>query len=145
MSHSVSITRHFKAPREQVFEAFTNAQAMQEWYGPETFTCPRVESDPRPGGKYLIEMRSPDGTPHIVSGEYQEVRAPEKLVFTWAWLEGKKRANESLVTIMFVTKDGGTEMTLLHSGLASIEDAKAHEGGWTSSLNDLNKKLGGNS
>lgn len=142
MSHSVSITCHFDAPRQQVFDAFTHAHAMQEWYGPETFTCPHVESDPRPGGKYLIEMRSPDGVAHIVSGEYQEVRVPEKLVFTWAWLEGKKPGHESLVTITFVAKDGGTEMTLLHSGLASVEDAQSHEGGWSSSLNDLSKKLG---
>jgi uncharacterized protein YndB with AHSA1/START domain len=142
MSKSVSITRHFNAPRERVFEAFTNAQAMQEWYGPETFTCPHVESDPRPGGHYRIEMRSPDGTPHIVTGEYQEVRAPEKLVFTWAWLAGKTPGHESLVTITFVAKNGGTEMTLLHSGLASVDDATAHEGGWSSSLNDLGKMFG---
>ena len=141
MSHSVSITRFFDAPREDVFEAFTNAQAMREWYGPESFTCPRVDSDPRVGGKYLIEMRSPNGSPFIVSGTYQEVQPPEKLVFTWAWLEGKAFGNESLVTIHFGTKNGGTEMTLLHTGLASVEDATAHEGGWVSGLNDLHKKF----
>lgn len=141
MTQNVSLTRQFDAPREIVFAAFTNAEVMREWYGPQAFTCPRVESDPRPGGKYLIEMRSPDGSAFIVSGAYREVRAPEKLVFTWAWLEGKESGNESLVTITFVAKDGGTEMTLLHSGLASIEDAKAHEVGWTSSLNDLRKTL----
>lgn len=143
MSHSVTITRRFNAPRERVFEAFTDAQAMQEWYGPETFTCPRVESDPRSGGKYLIEMRSPDGAPHIVTGEYKIVNPPEKLVFTWAWLQGKEPGHESLVTITFIAKDSGTEMTLLHSGLASVEDANSHEGGWSSSLNDLNKKFRG--
>ena len=139
MSHSVSITRFFDAPREDVFDAFTNADAMREWYGPETFTCPRVESDARVGGKYVIEMRSPDGAPFIVSGTYREMRAPEKLVFTWAWLEGKALGNESLVTINFIAKNGGTEMVLLHTGLASVEDAAAHEGGWVSGLNDLRK------
>lgn len=143
MSHSVSITRHFDAPRERVFEAFTKAQAMQEWYGPETFTCPRVESDPRPGGKYLVEMRSAEGVVHIVSGEYREVRAPEKLVFTWAWLQDGKRGHESTVTITFASKDGGTEILMLHSSLADDGDTKAHESGWNSSLRKLAAKFGG--
>ena len=141
MSHSVSITRFFDAPREDVFDAFTNADAMCEWYGPETFTCPRVESDARVGGKYLIEMRSPDGAPFIVSGVYREIQSPKKLVFTWAWLEGKAFGNESLVTINFIAKDGGTEMTLHHTGLASVEDAAAHEAGWNGGLDKLRKKL----
>ena len=62
-------------------------------------------------------------------------------MFTWAWLEGKACGNESLVTIHFGTKNGGTEVILLHTGLASVEDATAHEGGWVSGLNDLHKKF----
>ncbi len=143
MSENVSITRTFAAPREQVFNAFMRKEALQGWFGPEGFSVPAVVVDPRPGGTYRIEMHSPEGSVHIVTGEYREVRPPEKLVFTWRWLDGSGLGPETLVTLTFAARDGGTELTLTHSGFATAEARDAHQGGWASSFVSLAETLAG--
>jgi len=141
--HTVKITRKFEAPREKVFDAFTRKEALQGWFGPEGYSIPAVALDPRPGGSYRIEMHAPDGGVHIVVGEYREVRPPEKLVFTWRWLNGIGVGPETLVTVDFAAREGGTELTLIHSGFASAEARNGHEGGWSSSFVSLNEALAG--
>lgn len=143
MSPTLTITRLFKAPRERVFEAFTQGEAMQAWYGPEGFTAPVCESNPVPGGKYRVEMHSPEGSVHVVTGEYLEVVPPEKLVFTWAWLEGTGRTQETTVTLSFADKAGHTELTLVQTGFANELARDKHNHGWNSSFNSLDAMLQG--
>lgn len=143
MSHTLTITRLFKAPRERVFEAFTQVSAMQAWYGPEGFSVPACSSDPKPGGQYRIEMHSPEGSVHIVTGEYLEVRAPDKLVFTWAWLEGAGRGPETTVSLSFADKAGHTELTLVQTGFATETSRDKHNHGWDSSFNSMDAMLDG--
>ena len=88
---SLVIKRHFKAPPERVFAAFTEKGLMQAWYGPEAMTVPHCEVDARVGGKYRVEMHSPAGSVHIVTGEFREIHPPERLVYTWGWLNGASR------------------------------------------------------
>ena len=56
------IKRSFKAPREELFAAWTQADTLQKWWGPEGFTAPSVEMDLKVGGKYRVEMQ-PSGFP----------------------------------------------------------------------------------
>jgi glutathione S-transferase len=139
----VRISRTFAAPPERVFNAFMRKEAIQGWFGPEGFSVPTVVVDPRPGGNYRIEMHSPEGSVHIVTGEYREVRPPEKLVFTWRWLDGAGMGPETLVTVTFAAREGGTELTLTHSGFATAENGNAHQAGWTSSFVSLAETLAG--
>jgi uncharacterized protein YndB with AHSA1/START domain len=49
------------APREKVFQAWTDPALIKQWFAPLPFTTPVVETDVRPGGSSLIVMRGPDG------------------------------------------------------------------------------------
>lgn len=140
---ALTLSRMFNAPRERVFEAFTKQEAIETWFGPEGFTIPNCSVDLRPGGKYRIEMHGPDGDVHVVVGQYREVSPPERLSFTWAWLRGDGVGPETLVTLTFAAKDGGTEMTLVHSGFTNEEMRDGHNRGWTSSFEDLRRALAG--
>ena len=142
-AQTLTIARTFNAPRARVFDAFTRKEAIESWFGPEGFTVPRVAIDPRPGGRYRIEMHSPEGTVHIVTGEFREVRSPEKLVYSWSWLEGDRTGGETTVTLTFAEKGGQTEVTLVHSGFASVEAKDAHGRGWTSAFDGLGHALAG--
>ena len=142
-AEQLTINRTFKDSRERVFDAFTKKDAIQAWFGPDGFTVPSVAIDAKPGGKYRIEMHSPEGSVHVVTGQFREVNRPEKLVFTWAWLDGAGVGPETLVTLVFKDKGGSTEMTLVHSGFATVEARDAHNGGWTSSLDCLTAMLAG--
>lgn len=139
----LTLNRTFDAPRERVFDAFTRKEALEAWFGPEGFTVPSCALDPRPGGRYRIEMHGPQGGVHIVTGVYREVSPPERLVFTWAWLEGASSGPETLVTLTFAARNGRTEMTLVQTGFPTVSMRDAHEGGWSSSLADLDRALAG--
>src|SRR5680860_496485 len=81
-NRDLTITRVFDAPRDLVYKAWTDPALMTRWFGPKDFTNPVCELDVRPGGAILIHMQGPDGTVYPMTGEFQEVVPPERLVFT---------------------------------------------------------------
>jgi uncharacterized protein YndB with AHSA1/START domain len=87
----VVFTRVVDAPRRLVFEARTDPKHVAQWWSPHGFTNPVCELDVRPGGAIRIDMRGPDGIVYPMTGVYQEIVEPERLVFTSAALddEGK--------------------------------------------------------
>ena len=137
------IKRHFKAPPERVFAAFTEKSLMQAWYGPENMTVPHCEVDARVGGKYRVELHAPSGSVHIVTGEFREIRPPSRLVYTWGWLNGSGRGPETIVTLTFSAREGGTDLTLEQSGFLTQEARDQHGHGWNASWPALDAALEG--
>lgn len=137
------ITRVFDAPRDLVWKAWTEPERMAQWTGPRGFTLTSCEMDARPGGAYRLSMRSPEGTDHRVSGVYHEIVAPERLVYTWAWVDAQGNpGHETLLTITFA--DHGAEKTLLtlrQSGFESVTARDGHQGGWNSAFDCLAEYL----
>ena len=74
---TLRLTRHFNAPREVVFRAFTDHDEVKKWWGPKGTTCTMAKCDVRPGGRYHIEMLTAEGNTHVLDGEYREVVAGE--------------------------------------------------------------------
>ncbi len=74
------LRRTLKAPRKLVFEVFTQAKHLAQWWAPKPFTTPKCEVDLRPGGKWNYTFRSPEGQEHDCQAIYREVEAPRKLV-----------------------------------------------------------------
>ena len=129
------LERTFDAPRAAVFEAWTDPEVLRRWWaaGPDWDT-PAAEVDARVGGRYRLSMRNPEtGAVHTVAGEYTEVRAPERLAYTWTWEDGDEDSPSagSLVTVDFVEDGSRTTVVLTHSGLRSAESADQHRHGWT--------------
>jgi len=132
---SLTIKRHFKASPAKVFGAWTDPEKIKRWMGPGEIVTVRAESDLRPGGRYLIMMRSPSGEPHDVSGVYREIVADEKLVFTWAWKSTPER--ESLVTVLLKLDGDGTLLTLTHEQFADEAVRDGHRQGWNGAFDKL--------
>lgn len=86
---AVVLERVFDAPRELVFAAWTEPERLAQWWGPKMFTNPVCRLDARPGGEIYVEMRGPDGTVYPMSGRFQEVTVPERLVFITAALDSE--------------------------------------------------------
>lgn len=74
------LTRLIDAPRDKVFQAWTDPQLLKQWFAPLPWTTPHVELDVRPGGSSLIVMRSPEGEEFPNRGVYLEVVKNERLV-----------------------------------------------------------------
>ena len=131
------IRRHFAAPREAVFRAWTEPETLRQWWGPEGCKGNLAELDVRPGGIWRTSMIMSDGDEHFVGGVYQEVTAPERLVFTWAWENVGEPGQETLITIELHDREGTTEMVFTQRLFQSTEQRRMHNQGWSSSLNRL--------
>lgn len=75
------ISRTFDAPRELVWECFTNPERMMEWWGPKGVTVVHSKMDLRVGGTYLYGMKNPDGSLMWGRQVYREITPPSRLVF----------------------------------------------------------------
>jgi uncharacterized protein YndB with AHSA1/START domain len=105
----IVMTRLFDAPRALVFDAYTNPEHLPHWFGPRGWTLPVCEIDLRPGGSWRFVMRGPDGTEMGMSGVYQEVAPPERLVSTESFDD---YPGETLNTLTLTEEDGKTTYTV---------------------------------
>ncbi len=129
------LTRHFDAPPARVFDAWMNHDEFQSWIGVEGVTCEVPRFEARVGGRYTINLQLSTGQISPVTGEFREIDAPKRIVFTWAWDGDPKR--QSLITLTFVARNGGTDKTLRQEGLGTPEDRDGHGQGWQSTFNKL--------
>jgi len=73
-----------------------------------------------------------------VSGTYVEVQPPSRLVYTWQW---GHREDETLVTVEFNDRDGGTELVLTHERFRDEPDVTLHGEGWDGCFTRLGELL----
>jgi uncharacterized protein YndB with AHSA1/START domain len=78
----ITIKRLIDAPRELVFDAWTDPNHIGEWFGPEGFTTTIHEMEVRPGGVWLFIMHGPDGVDYNNRVTYREVIRPERLAYS---------------------------------------------------------------
>src|ERR1700753_3700261 len=84
----ITIVRTYEAPREKVWQAWTDPKQLSEWWAPNGFTTPTVEIDPKVGGELYIVMLAGEnlgqmsGMKAPMKGVFSEVTPPEKLVFS---------------------------------------------------------------
>ena len=131
---TLTMTRHFDASPERVFDAWLDPRQIAQWIGPRGVQGEATQLDARVGGAYAITMHTPDNSNPHVGGIYREIVRPSRLVFTWAW---GHETQETLITLTFRALGKGTEMTLQHSGFANAERRDSHNNGWTGSFDKL--------
>ena len=134
----LEMTRFIRAPREKVFDAFTDESALAAWHCPRGLHVGEVSTDVRVGGRYRVTMVKRDGTVHGSSGVYQAIERPSFLAYTWAWDgEGDIAARTTLIEVTLTEKDGGTQLHMRHTGFPEAAIRDDHNQGWTSVFNRL--------
>ena len=139
---SLEIKRFIKAPRDRVYIAWTDPAQLKERFGPENVKTRDLIADVRVGGQFRWDCTDPEGKDVTISGEYRELQAGRKIVFTWR-LEGEEdwKKHSSLVTAEFFDREGGTELRLTHENLPSEPSRDDHAQGWNSAVDKLEKFL----
>lgn len=73
--------REYDAPREKVWEAWTRAEHVDHWWGPDGFVTRTQSMDVRANGSWRYTMTGPDGTVFLNHHSYMDVAAPERLIY----------------------------------------------------------------
>jgi uncharacterized protein YndB with AHSA1/START domain len=120
LTHQLDRTVVIQAAPETVFRFFQESPYWARWWGAGSTI------DPRPGGKVYI--RHPNGIETV--GEVVEVRAPERIVFTYGYASGNPiPPGASRVTIRLEPDPDGTRLHLVHEfAEATVRDQ--HVQGW---------------
>ena len=106
---SIVVTRVFDAPRNLVFDAWTDSRHIGRWYGPKGFTITTYAMDVRPGGVWRFDMHGPDGVDYPNKITYIEIVKPERLVYD----HGDEGAPGYFRTTVTFAEDGGkTKLTM---------------------------------
>lgn len=127
---TISMARRFHERPEQVFDAWVKPELMKKWLMTSEATNRVLKNELREGGTWeIVDHR--EGTDYRAIGEYQEVRKPNKLVFTFRMPQFNEAVDIIRVTISQVQTE--TEM------LFTQEIIVPHEEGWTEE--DANKAL----
>ena len=108
----IVITRDFDAPRELVFDAWTDARHLAKWWGPDGFGTTTHAIDVRPGGEWRFVMHGPDGRDYQNQITYLEVARPERIAYRHGGSgEGQEDVNFHTV-VTFEEAGGKTRVTL---------------------------------
>lgn len=137
---ALRIVRRLPATPDEVFDAWVDADSIRQWMCPGELEVTVAEVDARVGGRFRIVMSTGDRhTEH--TGEYLEIRRPERLVFTWR--SRTTRDRETVVTVGLRAVGAETELTLVHERLPDDESRGMHERGWSSIVEELAAHLRG--
>ncbi len=127
--------RTFAAPRELVFQAWTDPAHLAKWWGPAGFTNPVCEWDPRPGGKIYDVMRAPNGIDFPMGGVFHEVDAPRRVVFSCGALDEKGvMLFEFLHTVTLTSRTGQTLLALKSRIISTRPGAEKYLGGFKTGM-----------
>jgi uncharacterized protein YndB with AHSA1/START domain len=161
----LAFSRVIDAPREVLFNVWTDAEHFAQWFGPRDVVLPFCRIDARPGGVLHFCHRLRDGTEIWVNGVYREFVAPERLVFTSSFVDrdGRPAAHPMfpdwpadttfLTTVMFADVDGKTRLTirqvLVPAAAAALDivgrERQAAAAGWAETLDRLDEHVGAKS
>jgi uncharacterized protein YndB with AHSA1/START domain len=139
----IAITRVFEAPRERVWQEWTEPERFADWFGGTESEVPlsTVSMDVRPGGAWRLTMLADAGRREIRwKGEYREVVEPERLVFTITD-QPDEDAYELVSVVLTDLGDGRTEMLFEQRGHLPPEVYEGAEQGWSVFFDRIAERL----
>jgi len=108
----IVISRIISAPRELVFEAFTEVRHLSQWWGPTGFTTTTRAFEFRVGGEWIFVMHGPDGTDYQEWISWTEIAPPERIALLHGEYRGDPNAFESVLTF---EPDGTATRIVMHT------------------------------
>src|SRR4051794_1734108 len=96
----IVISRVINAPRELVFEAFSEVRHVSQWRGPEGVTTTTRAFEFRVGGELDFVMHGPDGTDYQEWISWTEIASPERIALLHGAFRGDPNAFESVFTFV---------------------------------------------
>lgn len=143
---STRVTRRIDAPRERVYRALLDAEAVRTWMVPTGMTSQVHAFEPWEGGAIRISLtyEEPTGTGKTTAhtdtyhGGFVKLAPNERVVETVEFeTDDPAMQGEMTIAITLADADGGTEIVAVHDGLPPGIAAADNEAGWRDSLQKL--------
>jgi uncharacterized protein YndB with AHSA1/START domain len=140
---TLRLERLVPSPPETLFALWIEPAHLLKWWAPEGYE-PAVDIlDTRPGGRWRMSLRRPDGGAMATSGVYRIVEPPRRLAFTWAWEDASgARGHETEVTVNFEPAPGGTRLVLVQQLFETHQARDNHDRGWLASFDRIARIVG---
>ena len=111
-TRSLVFSRIYDAPASLVFDAWTDANHLARWYGPEGFTTTTHEMSVEVGGVWRYTLIAADGSAFHNEAIYTVVDRPRRLCFANTGGDPVHQHLTGDYTADFIEKDGRTHLTL---------------------------------
>jgi uncharacterized protein YndB with AHSA1/START domain len=140
------LSRLFRARRETVFRAWSSAEHVKRWFAPEGCAVLDAAVEMRVGGKFELNMRSPDGTTHWLHGTFVEIVPDTRLVLDMR-IDDSAGAPifRAYTELNLADALGGTQMDVVQTyTLIDLSKAWMVRGapeGWRSTLDNLEREV----
>lgn len=133
-------SKEFSVSVEQLFQAWNDPEQLTQWWQPMGYSLNDVTNELKEGGSVRYSFNN---NSLIISGKYEEVKANEKLRYTWNWeFPDNAIKNASyLLNIEFRPKEKGSEIHVTQENLQSDETIHPNSEGWDKGLSELEKFL----
>ncbi len=141
----LELTSVLVARRERIFAALTTPDELAVWWGPEGFTIREIDLDLRRGGRYRFTMQPPEGDSFHLAGEFLEIQAPGRLVYTFSWEEPDPDDRTTTVILSLRDRGEATELSLTQGEFATDARLELHRAGWSDSFDKLRRLVKSNS
>jgi uncharacterized protein YndB with AHSA1/START domain len=116
------ITREFDAPRELVFEAFTDPELYVQWLGPRGYMTTLEKFEPRSGGSWRFIQKDEGGNEYAFHGVNHEVLPPERIIDTFEFEGLPEKGHVLLETARFEELPGNRTKLVSQSVFQSVAD-----------------------
>ncbi len=140
-TQTVRLHRVLRAPRERVYRAFLDAEAMAKWLPPNGFTGKVHHLEAKVGGNYRMTFTNfSTGKSHAFGGTYV-VLEPNELIRYTDRFEDPNLPGEMVTTVALREVFCGTELTVTQEGIPAVIPAEMCYLGWQESLMLLAKLI----
>jgi uncharacterized protein YndB with AHSA1/START domain len=133
------LERLFDASPEEVFDAFTDPDAHEEWYLDDPGFVVASTVDLRVGGTWETAFGPAGTAPYREVNRFTEVDRPHRLAYTSRFELPDGSSFSTDLVVRFDARQDQTLMTIVQSGFPSEKDRDDHQGGWPAFLDRLGR------
>jgi uncharacterized protein YndB with AHSA1/START domain len=140
MTNDLRIERLIDGTPEEIFDGFTQADAMKEWYAAGTWTVEVLACDVRVGGTSSVEF-GPVDQRYREDMTYTKVDRPHALAYDEAFVQPNGESFDTHIEITLEPQDSKTLLTLVQTGFPDAEQRDAHQNGWPGFIDRLEQAV----
>ncbi|HEY4109586.1 SRPBCC domain-containing protein [Puia sp.] len=111
---TIYITREFAADLDLVWDAFTKAEILDQWYAPKPWRLRTKEMDFQEGGRWFYAMVSPENTERYSLVEFLNIQPKNTFSTKNTFSDENGNSIGSAFSLVKNTFKAGTEITTLY-------------------------------